>query len=342
MVRLLRAGSFAWVVLLAIVIFRPYGGAYTFAAEPAGFRVRILDDGNVTRHVTTARSVGAFLEEQGIELHPKDNLMSALNRRIVDRLVIRIERAFYITLSIDNEENRVKVAPNTTAGEVFSALQEDTEAVLLFDGDEEKVLNEDTVLAFTTWRSRIETTVEPIPYLSEIVTTQSLSMGVEKIRQEGAVGERRVEAKIVYVGNEKYAKEILEEIIIEPVSQIVDKGVGGELGTLTDTSCPSFSYVRRVTMNASAYTAGYSCTGRRPGDRFYRMTASGREVGHGIVAVDPSVIPLGTRLYVEGYGFALAADVGSSIRGYKIDLFMECIEAARRFGRRDITVFILD
>jgi len=65
-------------------------------------------------------------------------------------------------------------------------------------------------------------------------------------------------------------------------------------------------------------------------------------VEHGIVAVDPTVIPLGTRLYVEGYGFALAADTGSAIRGYKIDLFMEYIGDARQFGRRDVTVFILE
>jgi len=342
MVRLIRAGSFAWLFLLAIVIFRPYGDGYTFAAEPVEVRVRVLDDGRVTRHVTTARSVGAFLEEQGIELHPKDNLLSSPNRRIVDRLVIRIERAFYITLSVDDGEKQFKVAPNTTAGEVFNALQENAEVVLLFDGDEEELLDEESILAFTTWRSRIETTEDIIPYSSEVVTTSSLSMGVEEIRQEGVAGEHRVEAKIVYVGNEKYAREILEEVIVEPVSQIIYRGVGGELGTLTDTSCPSFNYVRRVTMNASAYTAGYSCTRRRPGDPGYRRTATGREVEHGIVAVDPNVIPLGTRLYVEGYGFALAADVGSAIRGYKIDLFMEYIGDAMIFGRREVTVFILD
>ena len=345
MVKLLRAGAFAWVVLLAIVIFRPYSEGYTFAAEPAepaGVRVRVLDNGRTTRHVTTARSVGAFLEEEGIELHPKDNLFSNLNRRIEERLIIRIERAFYVDVTIDNEKMRVKVAPNTTAGEVFRAQQERIEDLLLFDGDEDEVLDEEASLAFVTWRSRLETIVDPIPYPSETFTTQSLSMGVEKIRQEGVMGERRVEAKIVYVGNEKYSREILNETIIEPVTKIIDKGVGGALGTLTNTGCPSFRYARRVTMNASAYTAGFSCTGRRPGDRFYRITASGREVEHGIVAVDPRIIPLGTRLYVENYGFALAADVGSAIQGYKIDLFMECIKAARRFGRRDVTVFILD
>jgi 3D (Asp-Asp-Asp) domain-containing protein len=60
------------------------------------------------------------------------------------------------------------------------------------------------------------------------------------------------------------------------------------------------------------------------------------------VAVDPTIIPLGTHLYVEGYGFALAADVGGAIKGYKIDLYYEEMEDALRFGRRDLTVYILN
>jgi 3D (Asp-Asp-Asp) domain-containing protein len=95
-------------------------------------------------------------------------------------------------------------------------------------------------------------------------------------------------------------------------------------------------------MEATAYTAGYCCTNKHPWDPWYRITASGREVEHGIVAVDRTLIPLGTRLYVDGYGFAIAADVGGAIRGYKIDLFMEDLGDALRFGRRHIYVWVLD
>jgi len=95
-------------------------------------------------------------------------------------------------------------------------------------------------------------------------------------------------------------------------------------------------------MEATAYTSGYGCTGKLPCDPWYGITASGMHVRHGVVAVDRTLIPLGTRLYVEGYGFAIAADVGGAIRGYKIDLFMYCINDARRFGRRHINVWILD
>jgi peptidoglycan DL-endopeptidase CwlO len=69
-------------------------------------------------------------------------------------------------------------------------------------------------------------------------------------------------------------------------------------------------------------------------------TASGLPVGPGVVAVDPNVIPLGTRLFIPGYGPGIAADTGSAIRGNIIDLWMPSTAAALRWGRRTVTITI--
>jgi 3D (Asp-Asp-Asp) domain-containing protein len=69
-------------------------------------------------------------------------------------------------------------------------------------------------------------------------------------------------------------------------------------------------------------------------------TASGLPVGVGVVAVDPRVIPLGTRMFIPGYGPGIAADVGSAIKGNIIDLWMPSTAAARRWGRRTVTITI--
>ena len=69
-------------------------------------------------------------------------------------------------------------------------------------------------------------------------------------------------------------------------------------------------------------------------------TASGVPVGKGIVAVDPKLIPLGTSLYVPGYGKSLAADVGTAIKGRIIDLWMPTDAAARKWGRRTVTITV--
>ncbi|MEI7615128.1 MAG: 3D domain-containing protein, partial [Actinomycetota bacterium] len=66
-------------------------------------------------------------------------------------------------------------------------------------------------------------------------------------------------------------------------------------------------------------------------------TATGVQARKGIVSVDPSVIPLGTKVYIEGYGEALAADIGSSIKGNRIDLCFDSLQECRIFGRRTIT-----
>lgn len=342
MIRLLKAGAYLCVVLMLIAAIRPFNAADTLAAEPAVHRVTLIDNGERSNFETTARTVGSFLNELGIEVHPYDDMSPHYRRRMEDRITIRISRAFYIDVEIDGRTRPRLVRPGATSGEVLQAVQNSMDMALVFDGDENESIREGTLLSFSTWRSEQEIRSELIYYPREYVSTPSLSLGVEQVRQEGVAGERRTEYTVVFVGNEEYAREVTEEYVIEPITMIIDRGIGGALGTLTDTSCPSFHYVRRVTMNASAYTAGLCCTGKSPGHPLYGITASGRHVEHGIVAVDPNVIPLGTRLYVDGYGFALAADTGSAIRGYKIDLFMYDLADARRFGRRDLTVWILE
>ena len=88
-----------------------------------------------------------------------------------------------------------------------------------------------------------------------------------------------------------------------------------------------------ILMMATAYTAGSAGGGGR--------TASGRLAGYGIVAVDPRIIPLGTRLYIPGYGMAIAGDTGGDIVGNRIDLGFDSLRGAMLFGRRDVTVYRL-
>jgi len=95
-------------------------------------------------------------------------------------------------------------------------------------------------------------------------------------------------------------------------------------------------------MEATAYTLSFECTGRHPGHPLFGVTASGMMAQVGVVAVDTNVIPFHTRMYIEGYGFAVAGDRGGAIRGYKVDLFFDTREEVRQFGRRHLQVWILD
>ena len=93
-------------------------------------------------------------------------------------------------------------------------------------------------------------------------------------------------------------------------------------------------FAKKLTMEATAYTS------EDPGCGLY--TARGNRLRKGLVAVDPRVIPLGTRLYIPGYGYAIADDTGGAIKGNKIDLAYESRSEALKFGRRMIEVYIIE
>ena len=91
---------------------------------------------------------------------------------------------------------------------------------------------------------------------------------------------------------------------------------------------------RALYVTATAYSA------QDPGNSAY--TASGTLVRHGVIAVDPSVIPLGARVFIPGYGEAVAEDIGWGIQGYMIDVAFDTHEEALMFGRQNIDIYLLE
>ena len=115
---------------------------------------------------------------------------------------------------------------------------------------------------------------------------------------------------------------------------VVDKETLLYLGRANASEFNPSRSSRSMTMNASAYSA-YD-----PGNSHY--TYGGSWLRKGLVAVDPNVIPLGTRLFIPGYGYAVADDIGGAIKGNKIDIAFDTHNEAMQFGRQKITVYILD
>jgi 3D (Asp-Asp-Asp) domain-containing protein len=95
----------------------------------------------------------------------------------------------------------------------------------------------------------------------------------------------------------------------------------------------------RALKHIDLIATGYSPDPRENGG--YTVTATGLPIGYGAAAVDPRVIPLGTKLYVEGYGYAFACDVGGAIKGKRIDLAYDTYRIANTKGRRKVRVWIL-
>ena len=126
-------------------------------------------------------------------------------------------------------------------------------------------------------------------------------------------------------------KELVREERIEAIDTTYHVGKGGY-----NTSRGSFGRVKTMVMKASAYEPGPLSNGR-----WAHTTTLGVRPKYGIVAVDPRTIKLGSLLYVEGYGFAYAADTGSAIKGNRIDLCFATQSQCNRFGRQNVVVHVL-
>lgn len=98
-----------------------------------------------------------------------------------------------------------------------------------------------------------------------------------------------------------------------------------------------------LNIGLTAYTAGFESTGKNPGDPDYGITATGAHVKDGdTIAVDPNVIPLGTKVYIEGIGVRTAEDTGGAIKGNRIDVYMNDLNAALDFGfKPNVKVYVL-
>jgi 3D (Asp-Asp-Asp) domain-containing protein len=193
---------------------------------------------------------------------------------------------------------------------------------------------ERTVIVVTRVVVREVTVEEKIPYRTKIARTGGRWQRHPIVKAPGRPGRALVRYRVTLRAGVPIRRERISARVIEPsVPQVVQVQPYRRLA-----SRGVYAGRRVLRMVATAYDPGpLSCGSSADG-----RTAIGMKVRHGIVAVDPAHIPLRTRLFIPGYGYAIAADVGSAIKGNRIDLFYASRTAALRFGRRPVTVYVMD
>ncbi len=150
------------------------------------------------------------------------------------------------------------------------------------------------------------------------------------------------------VNSEEHAEEKSNEFS-EDISAVVEEPLTSNESVQT-LGVPT-EYVKTIDVKATAYCLCKKCCGKSPSNPGYGVTASGLKIvpgtGMKVVASDPSVIPLGTKVYIEGlygasdYGYAVVADTGSAIKNLKIDLYMDTHQMALNWGVKSVRVYIL-
>lgn len=307
--------------------------------------VVIAHDGQEIQVSTLASTVEDVLRKQDIVIEQGDKVIPSLNEKIKDGTRIVIHRAFEIKLVDGTDERNVLTAEENVKDLIESLniqLNEDDKIEPML----EEPIREGDIVKITRVTREVVVETQELPFQTVFKNNNGLEKGKTQKVQEGKKGLKEVTLEVLYEDGMEVSKEIVDEKIIESaVNEIVEKGT---LALVATSRGNTARYSQMLTMTATAYHAGYSSTGKKPGDKYYGITASGTQVRPGVVAVDPKVIPLGTKLYIEStdgtadYGFASAEDTGGSIKGNKIDLFFQTPEEVRKFGRRTVKVYVLE
>lgn len=288
--------------------------------------VTVQVDGKLLKtRVLFAGKVEDVLDKNNIILGKHDTVEPSMDTVVKRNTEIVITRAFKVKVIADGKEKIIYTTPVKIKKAISLAGYQLGDRDIVKTLPEDKVGPNQEIEIIRVTEKEIKEEV-PLPYGEERVDDPTLEKGLTKTVKAGVNGKARNTVKVIFYNGKEGKREIIAtETLVQPQNRVVAMGSitavsrGGERMDIREAKF----------MQASAYTY----TGFR--------TATGVAPAVGMVAVDPGVIPMGSRLYIEGYGYARAADTGGAVKGNRIDLFMEEYSQCINWGRRTVKVYIL-
>jgi len=298
--------------------------------------VTISVDGNQSSIWTTEYLVKNILKEANIEVSKHDKLSVALKEEIGADHKIDIQKAFQLTL-VDGIKKRQVWSTSTTVANFLK--QQDIE-LNEFDRVENNlagVITPGSKITIVRVEKVTDVVEESLDFAVEMKKDSSLLKGKEKVLVAGAEGNAKRTYNLVKENGKVVSKELKsEEIIKKPTTKVVAVGTKVLTASVSRGSAPEGG--REFYVEASAYTPYCSgCSGRSATGVNLRSNSNLK-----IIAVDPKVIPLGSKVWVEGYGYAVAGDTGGSIKGNTIDVLMPTVKQANNWGRKKVRIKVLN
>ena len=315
----------------------------TLSVTAANLRLTYVTDSHGARQVvlTSESDPARVMSLSGIEAEEGDEVYYTAFAGSLASL--NIERAFSVTIEADGQEYPVKMVVGTVA----DALER---AGITLEGDD---YTEPALSAMVTAGSKIEVhrveyqdkvETQAVPYDTEYVYTSLYFRNTNRATtlQHGSEGQQTVTTRDRYVDGELENSIVVDSTTtVEPTSHVIKTyGAGAPVSPLTGpdgtTNAPA-SYSKVLTGKATGY---YSKTGKG---------SSGLGLGYGTVAVDPDVIPYGTKLYITStdgkfvYGYAVATDTGIAVQKGQIlvDLFYETYAESVINGAIQVNVYVV-
>ena len=292
--------------------------------------VAVTVDGHTVHKGTFAgETVGKFLRQIGIRTTGYDLVEPDRGTQLESNLHIFIKRAKTVWVVNGAKAPREVHSLKSTVGELLSTLGIRVRAQDSLNHPLTDKIRNGLSIVIRHIQSKTESQTELIPYTTVRDSTSSYLSGVSVVARYGQDGLAKIITHKEYINGRLVKRAQSHLIIKQPVSQIVDVGTAQQTPVTVSRSNSSIVANEVLTVVATAYA--------NPGGH----TATGAPAEYGDVAVDPSVIPLGTKLYIPGYGFAIANDTGGAIQGYRIDLCFDSVSQAIDFGRQLVKVYIL-
>lgn len=281
-------------------------------------------------------TVEEVLNRTGITLAENQCVTPSLNTVITGDMNIYVYNSKNIKLTTNGTEMTVK-APEGTVENALNILGYEITDDDILNVDKNAQIEDDMKITLKKVTYVDEKSTKKISYKTVEKDSDDIMTGESEVSQKGVDGEKEVTKRCKYIdGKYDSTKVIDEKVTKEPVDKIVLNGT--KRGTTTDSSGAPVSYSYMVSGSGTAYTAA-------PG----ALTATGVPVYEGGVAVNPAIIPYGSKLYIEAadgshvYGYATAVDTGGALMDGSaiVDLFYFSYDDCVSFGRRDVNVYVL-
>ncbi len=344
-------------VTAAIMVFTLIFAVYSAGAKE--ITVTEINEFQGTSHSVKVKmrsgNVSDALEQTGCSVGETDKINKPIHAEIEDNDDIVVKRGKQITIKSEAGEQVVNITTANKEDALVEAGYLPNEFAEI-NTNGETLADSDTI-EVVSLGTQNETTESETAFTTEYVEDDSLPRGETRVVSEGQNGIKAVTSKVTYKNGEEISREVIGEDIVTPVkNRVIAKGTADVKAAASKSSSAakstsastggssinSMQYTKKITMTATAYTTSPSENGG------YSVSAMGNPLRHGIVAIDPSIVPLGSKVYVEAadgswsYGVASAEDTGGAIKGNRIDLCFEMSPSkASNFGRQSCNVYIL-
>lgn len=282
---------------------------------------------------TTTKTVKEFLAESEIAIKEQDQLSVPLEAKIKQGLIINLDTAFQVVVN-DGGEERTVWSTSTTVADFLEQQGIKLNELDRVEPGLDQMIGENVPINIVRVEKVTDVVEEPLEFATVTQKDSNLESGKQQVVQEGKTGKVQKTYEVILENGQEVSKTLISENVMENAT---DKIVAVGTKEMTQLVSRGTETGKEFYVSSTAYTASCNgCSGK---------TATGIDLhanpGAKIIAVDPSVISLGTKVYVEGYGYAIAADTGTRIKGNKIDVFFASQSDAYRWGQRTVKIKIL-